>query len=232
MARAGEVTGAPGPRVRAVLFDIGDTLVRRPAIGPGRRIADALGLSPDAARTITRLVFRERIESPRALAERLRDALGLADDIEAAVATIWRAQEREPIEVPGATACVAAARAAGARIAIVSNIWHPYACGFRAACPAIVPLVDSWHLSYQAGVAKPDPALFTAALAAVGARPDDAVMVGDSPDKDIVPAAGLGLRTVWVPADSDARSASAPAGCAVARDLEHARALVLAALAA
>ena len=226
------MTGGSRPRTRAVLFDVGDTLVRRPAIGPGRRIADALGLSPDAARAITRLVFRERLESPRALAERLHAALGLADDIEAAVATIWRAQEREPVEVRGATACVAAARAAGARIAIVSNIWHPYACGFRAACPAIVPLVDTWHLSYQAGVAKPDPALFIAALGAVGARPDEAVMVGDSLDKDIVPAAALGLRTVWVPADADASATSTPAGCAVARDLEHARVLVLAALAA
>lgn len=235
---------------RAVFFDIGDTLVCRPTVGPGRRIAEALGLSAEAARTITRLVFCEVFESPAALAARLRREFGLDASIDAAVAAIWRAQEEEPVEVEGATALIAAAHAAGARVGVISNIWAPYAAGFRRACPAIVPLVESWHLSYQAGVAKPDRAFFAAGLAALGVTAAQAVMVGDSLDKDIRPALALGMQALWVvPAaaagEGPVRAAGAagrddvgtraeppemPAGALVARDLGEARAILLAAL--
>jgi FMN phosphatase YigB (HAD superfamily) len=220
---------------RAVLFDVGDTLVHRPTVGPGRRLAEALGLPAEQARAITRLVFRERFDGPAALAARLRRELGLAGAIDDTVAAIWRAQEEEPVEVPGAVACVTAARAAGARIGVVSNIWLPYLRGFRRACPAIVPLVESWHLSFEAGVAKPDPALFQAALAALEVRPEEAVMVGDSLEKDVLPAVTLGMRAIWVvPAGGSAAEAApaVPAGATVVADLAAARALLVAALTA
>lgn len=220
---------------RAVLFDVGDTLVRRPTVGPGRRIAAALGLGREQARAITHRLFREAFASPAALATRLRAEFALADGVEEAIVPIWDAQEREPVEVDGATACVAAARAHGARIGIVSNIWAPYEAGFRRACPAIVPLVDSWHVSYRAGVAKPDPELFRAALGALGVDARDAVMIGDSIDKDIAPALALGMRAIWVPATGegaespeDAACASpAPPGAVVVVDLHAARAAML-----
>lgn len=182
----------------AVLFDIGDTLVERPTVGPGKRIVEALGLPPEAARAITRIVFRERFEDPRSLAVRLRDELSLARVPEPEVAAIWRAQEAEPVEVAGASVCVARVRAAGARIGIVSNIWHPYAEGFRRACPAVPPLVDSWQLSYRTGTPKPDPTMFVASLRALGVAPADVVMVGDDLDKDVRPALALGMRAVWM----------------------------------
>jgi HAD superfamily hydrolase (TIGR01549 family) len=188
----------------AVLFDIGDTLVHRPEVGPGRRIADALGLDRDAARTISSWLFRDTFTSPAALAKRLRDTFALDGTIDEAVATIWHAQEHEPVETVGATACVAAARASGARVGIVSNIWAPYESGFRRACPAIVSLVETWQLSYRAGVAKPDPALFRAALAALGVAAEDAIMVGDSLDKDVRPALALGMHAIWVTEREDA----------------------------
>jgi len=201
----------------AVLFDIGDTLVERPTIGPGRRIAAALGLSDDAARAITRLVFREPFASPRALAERLRSELRLDVTPEAEVAEIWRAQEAEPVEVSGATACVAAVRRAGARVGVVSNIWSPYEVGFRRACPGIPPLVESWNLSYRAGVPKPDPAMFEAALAALAVAAAETVMIGDSVEKDVLPALALGIRAIWL-VRSTAQREVRPPGCTIARD--------------
>ena len=201
---------------RAVLFDIGDTLVERPTVGPGKRIAEALGLPREAARAITRIVFRECFEDPSALAERLREELALPAAPGAEVATIWHAQEEEPIEVSGAAACVVKARAAGARIGVVSNIWHPYAVGFRRACPTIPPVVESWQLSYRTGTPKPDPAMFVASLRAFDVAPLDVVMVGDDLDKDVRPALALGMRAVWMargrPADD------LPPGCETARD--------------
>jgi len=49
-----------------------------------------------------------------------------------------------------------------------------------------------------AGVTKPDPAIFRAALADLGCAPEDAVMVGDSVPRDMRGAEGLGMRHVLV----------------------------------
>ncbi len=212
----------------AVLFDIGDTLVRRPDVGPGRRIADALGLGRDEARTIGGWLFREAFASPHALAQRLRDAFGLPDRIDEPIAAIWRAQETEPVEVDGATACVAAVRERGARVGVVSNIWAPYEAGFRRACHQIVPLVETWQLSYRAGIAKPDPTLFRAALDALDVTPANAVMVGDSLEKDVRPALALGMQAVWIPVADE--GVGAPPGALVARDLHEARQVLVALL--
>ena len=43
---------------------------------------------------------------------------------------------------------------------------------------------------------KPDPRIFLWALERAGCRPQDAVMIGDRIDNDIVPAKALGMRTV------------------------------------
>ena len=45
------------------------------------------------------------------------------------------------------------------------------------------------------GVRKPDPAIFRLGVAALGLDPADTVMIGDSPDKDIIPAQSIGCHT-------------------------------------
>ena len=52
--------------------------------------------------------------------------------------------------------------------------------------------------SAELGVAKPDPAIFLAALNAAGCQPADAVMIGDRLDNDIAPAKALGMTTIRV----------------------------------
>lgn len=47
------------------------------------------------------------------------------------------------------------------------------------------------------GVRKPDPQIFTLGVEALGMRPDEVVVVGDSMDKDIIPAVKAGCHTVW-----------------------------------
>lgn len=70
----------------------------------------------------------------------------------------------------------------------------------RAVCPAI-------YISAEIGLSKPDPRAFQYVLRALRARPSDAMMVGDSIEKDLLPAASLGMQTVLfapnggVPAD-------------------------------
>ncbi|MCA9754525.1 MAG: HAD family hydrolase [Candidatus Eisenbacteria bacterium] len=56
-------------------------------------------------------------------------------------------------------------------------------------------------LSERVGAAKPDPTIFHWALAQAQCQPEEAIMVGDRIDTDIVPARRLGLWTLWFHAD-------------------------------
>ncbi len=57
--------------------------------------------------------------------------------------------------------------------------------------------VDVLVVSAELGIAKPDPRIFRAALDRAGVGADDAVMIGDSWENDVVGARGVGMRTVW-----------------------------------
>jgi len=48
------------------------------------------------------------------------------------------------------------------------------------------------------GVRKPDPAIFSLGVEALGLSPDEIVVIGDSYSKDIVPATKIGCKTVWL----------------------------------
>ena len=52
--------------------------------------------------------------------------------------------------------------------------------------------------SAEARYAKPDPEIFRIALKKAGCRPEEAMMIGDRLDNDIIPAAKLGMHTAWV----------------------------------
>ena len=48
------------------------------------------------------------------------------------------------------------------------------------------------------GVRKPDPEIFRMGVKALGLLPQEAIMIGDSPDKDIIPAQSIGCQTIWL----------------------------------
>ncbi|MBR6789435.1 MAG: HAD family hydrolase [Oscillospiraceae bacterium] len=52
--------------------------------------------------------------------------------------------------------------------------------------------------SAEEGIAKPDPRIFLLALERAGCRPETAWMAGDRLDNDILPAAKLGMKTIWI----------------------------------
>lgn len=71
--------------------------------------------------------------------------------------------------------------------------------GLRTAQPWLVTVLDNVHFS------KPNPAYYEEVLSRIGFEPDEALMVGDDWEADIVPAAAAGLNTFWI------RPASTPA---------------------
>jgi putative hydrolase of the HAD superfamily len=107
-----------------------------------------------------------------------------------AYAASWR-------PVAGALALVGAIKDAGLTLAVVTNnVVHEQRrklehCG-------LAPFVDVLVASEEAGVAKPDRAIFDAALGRVGATAAEAVMLGDAWDTDIEGARRAGVRAVWL----------------------------------
>ena len=59
-------------------------------------------------------------------------------------------------------------------------------------------IFDSIVESAVVGVRKPDPRIFTLGVEALGMQPQDVTVVGDSYDKDIVPARKAGCSTIWM----------------------------------
>lgn len=59
-------------------------------------------------------------------------------------------------------------------------------------------LFDKVIESAVVGIRKPDPRIFALGVEALGLKPEECVVVGDSYDKDIVPAKSIGCHTVWI----------------------------------
>jgi putative hydrolase of the HAD superfamily len=86
--------------------------------------------------------------------------------------------------------------ARGFELGVVSN-----ACGnVEKLCadfgytPFLSVIVDSRRV----GFCKPDPAIFGHAAEKLGRRPGEVMMVGDSFERDIVPAKQIGMKTAWL----------------------------------
>jgi len=211
--------------MRALLFDLGDTLwqtpvpprpgleaelaARRLALVPGGR-----GEGIDLTRLAAALLETTRAAQQAAAHGSLLspDFAGLADTIirdfgfargADETAGVWRACY-VPIDrlgrqvFPDAHATLAWARAAGLRLGAVAN--HPYGAAAVEAelCSAnLREFFDAVTVSADVGWLKPHPEIFFAALAALGVTPDEAVMVGDSLSVDVKGAMMIGMAAVW-----------------------------------
>ena len=100
---------------------------------------------------------------------------------------------------PDALATLAAVRAAlpDRRLGLVTN--GPSSVQrAKIELLGVAPWVDFILVSEEVGVWKPEPAIFHAALRAGAATAQEAVMIGDSAENDIVGAHGVGIRSVWI----------------------------------
>ena len=82
----------------------------------------------------------------------------------------------------------------GYKLGMISNIPnphfdHPEKCGIKKYFDVIV-------YSYEVGMTKSNPEIFTLALSSLHVEPSEAVMVGDSMNSDIRPAEALGIKGI------------------------------------
>jgi HAD superfamily hydrolase (TIGR01509 family) len=88
------------------------------------------------------------------------------------------------------------------------------------------PHVDFLLISEEFGAWKPDPSIFVEALRLGGAKPQEAVFIGDSPEHDIAGARAAGIRTIWMNPTGRSWPGDEPPPDYEARDLGEVRALL------
>ncbi len=168
---------------------------------PWEHLAPALGVEQGAARRafLAEMAFyREHAGSAadavsleclrQRCAEVLSSELGAHVDVDSMMSAIrFRAfADAEP--------ALRAIRAAGARLVCVSN-WD-YALGEVLERVGLAGHLDAVVTSAGAGAAKPDPAIFAAALEAAGCPPEAALHVGDTEAEDVAGARAAGIRAL------------------------------------
>lgn len=82
------------------------------------------------------------------------------------------------------------------KIGIIAN--QPLGTEKRLKKYGITQYIDLIVASAEEGISKPDRRIFEIALKRSGCKPNEAVMIGDRIDNDIVPAKLLGMHTIWV----------------------------------
>ena len=99
----------------------------------------------------------------------------------------------------GAHELLAGLHAAGLRLGVISNTLQPGRCMDRAlARRGLLEYFDTRTYSSDEGVAKPHPAIFRAALSAMGVPPGSALHVGDRLLADVAGAQSVGMRAVLI----------------------------------
>ena len=197
----------------AVLFDFGHTLFDTiPAhvctaefeTASGQHVnADAFGAAWETVRLRARQpdeLAKGRDVSAEAHRQCWLDLLAPLDDLAPGLAEFiygFESSARGWQPYPDARDVLTELRSRGIPVGVVSD------CGWdiRAVFDAhgLHELVDTYDLSYEHGICKPDPRIFHSACAQLGVVPDNTLMVGDSWLTD-GGAATVGIATLILPA--------------------------------
>ncbi|MCX8053194.1 MAG: HAD family hydrolase [Armatimonadetes bacterium] len=193
--------------VKAVVFDIGATLVTGPPIAPNKVIASLVDNVTSAE--VASLIMTTPLETAEEVCNLLRSHFGpLAKDVAERITELWKAQHRAAQEIEGATETVLTLKARGLKIGLLSDIWTPYYRSVERAIPCVINAAEAIVTSFQTGWRKPDPANFLRVLDDLGVEPPETVMVGDTYEHDILPALRLGMHAIWVLCRPDRESES------------------------
>jgi len=219
----------PSPRsspVRNLFFDVGGTLLDlEPA-----HLLDALASGGEAERLITaealargedeaRSWFLGEMRQGGAPADawngfftRLLRGAGVREEaIPLLLKELWRRNITGGLwhrTVPGAHEALGRMKAAGLRLAVISNAEGRVAEDLAMAGLAVhfETIVDS----HKVGVAKPDPRIFAIALERLGARAEESLYIGDIYHIDVLGARRAGMRALLLDRFRQAPDADCP----------------------
>jgi len=189
--------------IRAVVFDLWNTLVFSPAGSPFQRLKELL--RPDQAHLYAALV-RDGMVRPY---PSVRDFLGAWKDsahldeaqLKAMAAAFLEAGEQAEC-FPGTPEVMGAVRDL-ARVALLSNT-QTFGLELLDRL-GISDRIRTRILSAEIGALKPEPAVFEAVQRRLGLFPGNLAMVGDSWNDDVLGALDAGWTAIWVNRDAKPR---------------------------
>ena len=100
-------------------------------------------------------------------------------------------------EVPGSSALLAALKAKGYQIGVVTNHVAAEQEG-KILELGLESYIDTLICAHDHGITKPDPQVFEMALNDLNVEVNEVVMVGDAWHSDIEGAYALGIRAIWL----------------------------------
>src|SRR5712692_782567 len=192
--------------IRAVVFDLDNTLVDFMAMK--RQATDAaihsmidagLGLSFDETKARIEAIYQERgIEFQNVFDQLLYDIFNKVDYkiLSAGIIAYRRAREAALVPYPHVYLTLVELLKRGLKLGVVSDApareaWLRLCyLNFHHLFDAVVTFDDS-------GERKPSPVPFRKTLDALGVNPEEALMVGDWAERDMVGAAQVGMKTVF-----------------------------------
>ncbi len=207
-------------KLRAVLFDVGGTLVRDDTYALGAehralrvsRLGEVFGtLRPWFDDVLATEFERDEFDGvpyrqdTRAQIRAVVRGHGLElteEDVERVRAACCLPTAELGVEIPraGAIEALRWCKAHGLGVALVTNVLWRTAADSRAdwEVRGAANCIDTIVTSIDVGWRKPHPAMFERALADHGVGPHEAVMIGNSRVADIAPAKAMGMRAVLV----------------------------------
>lgn len=174
--------------IRAVAFDIGETLISDTRLWA--TWADWLGVPRHTVSALVGAVVVQGRDNADAL-RLIRPGLDIAAE-RAGMEAAGRGEQIDATDLyPDVRPALAALRDAGLRVVVAGNQTAKAGELLRAlGLPAdVIATSEEW------GVAKPDPAFFAQVVGAAGAEAHEVLYVGDHPANDVGPAAAAGLQT-------------------------------------
>jgi putative hydrolase of the HAD superfamily len=194
--------------IRAVVFDLWNTLVFSPAGSPFQRIRELL--HPDQLALYPELV-RDGMSRPhasvQAFLEAWREPVGLdAAQLEAMAQAFLDAGDQAACFPEAADAVVAVRDLA--RVALLSNT-QTFGLELLGRL-GIAERIRTQMLSAELGALKPEPGAFEAAQRKLGIFPGNLAMVGDSWTDDVEGALAAGWTAIWVNREARPRPAHHP----------------------
>ncbi|WP_456446946.1 HAD family hydrolase [Deinococcota bacterium DY0809b] len=195
-----------------VFFDVGGTLILAHPLHWLRPILDRWGVAADWSRLaeaappafefynahhLQARTFEEALELWRTTDRTILEGLGVegAGEVADRLVAAWDDPTTWPL-APHAHEVLEALKARGKKLVVVSN-WD----GLLPRVLEVVglaPYFDAVVVSALVGAAKPDARIFHEALARAGARPEQTLHVGDSPEADAGGAAAVGIASLLV----------------------------------
>lgn len=193
-------------KIRALLFDLDNTLVdfmhmKQVAVDAAvmAMIDAGLDLPPsEAKRGIWAIYDREGIEFQEVFDHFLRDRYGSVKYrmLAAGIIAYRRARDAAMVLYPHVRTTLVELIRRGYRLAVLSDA--PAKQAWMRLCALEIHHFFETVITFEdTGERKPHPRPFRKALEELGVTADEALMVGDWPERDMVGAKSVGIRTVF-----------------------------------